>query len=132
MEGFQSTSYTIKPKKPHRSITQRRKNMTINLFRHNEEAYEKVVSLLNKYNKAAVIHPTGSGKSFIAFKLADDNKDKRFLWASPSEYIFRTQVQNLRREYPEVSVDNIEFFTYAKLMVMEESEIQNIKPDFFC
>lgn len=104
--------------------------MTINLFKHNEEAYEKVASLLNKYNKAAVIHPTGSGKSFIAFKLADDNKDKRFLWASPSEYIFRTQVQNLRREYPEVSVDNIEFFTYAKLMVMEESEIQNIKPDY--
>ena len=106
--------------------------MTINLFKHNEEAYEKVASLLNKYNKAAVIHPTGSGKSFIAFKLADDNKDKRFLWASPSEYIFRTQVQNLRREYPEVSVDNIGFFTYAKLMMMEEREIQNIKPDFFC
>lgn len=86
--------------------------------------------MLNEVGKAAVIHPTGTGKSFIAFKLCEDNKDKRILWLSPSEYIYKTQIENLKSVSGGYAPDNIIFYTYAKLMYMSREEIQSIKPDY--
>lgn len=43
--------------------------MGIELFEHNKAAYVSAVNMMKKTGKAAVIHPTGTGKSFIAFKL---------------------------------------------------------------
>lgn len=41
----------------------------IKLFEHNSIAYDSAVTMLRETGKAAVIHPTGTGKSFIGFKL---------------------------------------------------------------
>lgn len=68
----------------------------IDLFEHNRTAYENAVSVLKESGKAAVVHPTGTGKSFIGFKLAEDNPQAVVCWLSPSEYIFKTQIENLR------------------------------------
>lgn len=70
--------------------------MGIYLFEHNQTAYESALSLLAETGKAAVIHPTGTGKSFIGFKLCEDNPNDTVCWLSPSEYIFKTQIQNLK------------------------------------
>lgn len=43
--------------------------IVIELFKHNEEAFAFTLSMLNAGGKAAAIHPTGTGKSFIGFKL---------------------------------------------------------------
>ena len=102
----------------------------IDLFPHNLTAYESAVEMLAETGKAAIIHPTGTGKSFIAFKLCADNEDKRVLWLSPSEYIFKTQVENLKAVSDGYCPNNIIFYTYAKLMYMGESEIAEIKPDY--
>lgn len=51
----------------------------INLFKHNETAYKAAVTMLSERGKAAVVHPTGTGKSFIGFKLCEDNPDKTIL-----------------------------------------------------
>ncbi len=67
--------------------------MPIKLYSHNEIAYENALALLRTEKKAAVIHPTGTGKSFIAFRLCEDNPDKHICWLSPSEYIFSTQLE---------------------------------------
>jgi superfamily II DNA or RNA helicase len=40
----------------------------IELFEHNKTAYEAALELLDETNRACVIHPTGTGRSFIAFK----------------------------------------------------------------
>ena len=104
--------------------------MRIELYEHNERAYENALLLLQSDKKAAVIHPTGTGKSFIAFKLCEDNPDKKICWLSPSEYIFDTQLENLKRATNGYSPQNISFFTYAKLMNMSEADISDIKPDF--
>ena len=101
----------------------------IQLFEHNETAYSAAVSMLHETGKAAIIHPTGTGKSFIGFKLCEDNPEKKFLWLSPSEYIFKTQLEALKKASGYVPA-NIKFFTYAKLMNLSEAEILNIKPDF--
>lgn len=71
-------------------------SIMIDLFPHNLRAYKSAVNMLDETGRSAIIHPTGTGKSFIAFKLCEDNADKRILWASPSEYIFKTQVENVR------------------------------------
>ena len=86
--------------------------MAIELFKHNQEAYESAVAMLDAVGKACVIHPTGTGKSFIGFKLCEDNPDKTVLWLSPSEYIFKTQLENLAKVSDDYVPENILFMTY--------------------
>ena len=116
--------------------------MSIELYEHNQTAYRAALDMLNTRGKAAVIHPTGTGKSFIGFKLCEEFPQKIVCWLSPSEYIFRTQAENLiasmgidapLADHSENSVkwlENIRFYTYAKLMSMTETELGEISPDY--
>lgn len=104
--------------------------MAIALFEHNRIAYEAAVSLLNETGKAAVVHPTGTGKSFIAFKLCEDNPDKRICWLSPSAYIYKTQLENLKSAAEGWQPENVMFLTYAKLMGMADEELDELQPDY--
>jgi len=103
--------------------------MSITLFEHNENAYRAALAMLRETGKAAIIHPTGTGKSFIAFKFCEDFPEKRFCWLSPSEYIFRTQLDNFAANSG-TTPDNILFLTYARLMTLNADEIAAIQPDF--
>ncbi|MCR5088121.1 MAG: helicase, partial [Oscillospiraceae bacterium] len=103
--------------------------MAISLFAHNQTAYDAALAMLAETGKAAVIHPTGTGKSFIAFKYCEDHPDQRICWLSPSEYIYKTQWENYRRAGGE-ELGNIQFFTYARLMMMSDEELAEIRPDF--
>jgi len=53
--------------------------MAIRLFEHNQTAYNAAAAIIAKTSKAAVMHPTGIGKSLSGFKLYEDNPDKRIL-----------------------------------------------------
>lgn len=109
------------------------------LFPHNRKAYEAAIGLMKETGKAAVIHPTGTGKSFIAFKLVMEYPGAKIVWLSPSEYIFQTQLENLKRtltgteEERELLIAEltarIQFLTYSKLMVKED-EMDEMQPDF--
>lgn len=98
----------------------------ISLFPHNESAYRSVALMFEKQNKSAIVHPTGTGKSFIAFKFCEDHPDSAVCRLSPSEYIFRTQLENLKRAAGGYEPNNIRFFTYAKLMNMTEHELAEL------
>ena len=102
----------------------------IKLYSHNQKAYSLAVTMLKDTKKSAIVHPTGTGKSFIAFKLCEDHPDKTICWLSPSEYIFSTQLENLYQATNGYKPNNIVFFTYAKLMGMSKEEIQEIHPDY--
>ena len=104
--------------------------MAIALFEHNRIAYEAAVSLLNETGKAAIVHPTGTGKSFIAFKLCEDNPESRICWLSPSAYIYETQLENLKSAADGWQPENVTFLTYAKLMGMTDEEIAELQPDY--
>lgn len=67
--------------------------MAMHLYEHNKTAYEASARMPAERGKAAVIHPTGTGKSFIGFKLCEDTPDKTICWLSPSRYIYQTQKQ---------------------------------------
>ena len=101
-------------------------SMALQLYEHNARAYRAVMAMLARYGKAAVVHPTGTGKSYIAFKLIEDHPDAAVLWLSPSEYIFQTQVESLRRQEPDFPLANVRFFTYAKLMFCAPEELAAI------
>ena len=88
------------------------------LFKHNQEAYEAAASMLEETGQAAIIHPTGTGKSFIAFRLCEDKASGRICWLSPSEYIFMTQMEQWDAAGGG-KLQNIQFFTYARLMRMD-------------
>ena len=103
-------------------------NMDI-LFEHNRKAYKSAVSMMEKTGRAAIIHPTGTGKSFIAFQLCADNPDKTVCWLSPSAYIFGTQKEKWFLAGGE-ELKNIRFFTYAGLMRMGEEELLGIEPSY--
>ncbi|MDE5860450.1 MAG: hypothetical protein K2H23_08750 [Oscillospiraceae bacterium] len=102
--------------------------VSIELFEHNQIAYESAVAMLAETGKAAVIHPTGTGKSFIGFKFCEDNLDKTVCWLFPSDYIFRTQLENLKKTGAEIP-QNIKFYTYAKLSYMSDTELEEIDSD---
>lgn len=102
----------------------------IDLFEHNKIAYEQAAAMLEDVGRAAVIHPTGTGKSFIGFRLCEEHPDKTVCWLSPSEYIFQTQLENLARVSGGWRPDNIRFLTYARLMNLSESELEDIRPDY--
>ncbi|MBR1676593.1 MAG: DEAD/DEAH box helicase family protein, partial [Clostridia bacterium] len=99
------------------------------LFQHNFEAYNSALEMLEDNGKTAIIHPTGTGKSFIGFKLCEDNPKKKICWLSPSEYIFKTQIENWEKAGGK-ELKNIKFFTYSKLMGLTGNEIANIKPSY--
>ena len=40
--------------------------MAVQLFEHNAKAYQAAVKMMQQYGKAAIVHPTGTGKSYIA------------------------------------------------------------------
>ena len=100
--------------------------MALCLFEHNEKAYHAAVRMMEQYGKAAIVHPTGTGKSYIAFKLIEDNPEATVLWLSPSEYIFKTQLESLKRNDPDFPLANVHFYTYAKLMCCTQAQLDEI------
>ena len=100
--------------------------MAFRLFEHNARAYKAAQTEMERYGKAAIIHPTGTGKSYIAFKLIADHPDAVVLWISPSEYIFKTQIEGLKKNDPDFPLENVHFFTYAKLMCCTEAQLAEI------
>ncbi|MBR1822923.1 MAG: Helicase associated domain protein [Ruminococcus sp.] len=87
------------------------------LHKHNSETYANMVRLFETEQRVAVVQPTGTGKSYLIMQLISDNPDKRFAVCSPSTYIFG-QLQNIADEN-NISLDNTEFVTYAKLSQTE-------------
>lgn len=104
--------------------------MEISLFEHNQTAYEAAMAMLSETGKAAVIHPTGTGKSFVGFKLCAEHPEATVCWLSPSEYIFKTQIENLKAVTDGYAPENILFYTYAKLMNLTEDELAESRPDY--
>ena len=55
------------------------------------------------------------------------------IWLSPSEYIFKTQLESLKRNDPDFPLANVHFYTYAKLMCCTEgqlAEIAGLQPSY--
>lgn len=103
--------------------------MVRNLYPHNQKAYEAVEAMLQREGRAAVIHPTGTGKSFIAFRLAQEHPMAHICWLSPSRCLFALQKENWNRENPDSKLARITFLTYAGLAANRD-RVEHLRPDY--
>ncbi len=92
--------------------------MEINLYEHNQKAYDKMKNMIKEREKCCIIHPTGTGKSYIALKWLNENKNKKSLLVTSSlsiisqiEKTIRENNMTLEKDFP-----NLEIITYRKLM----------------
>ena len=105
----------------------------IELYDHNQEAYEKTINMLDKEKRCCIIHPTGTGKSYIALKWLYENKDKKSLFVTSSlsiidniEWTIRENNLDLEKDFP-----NLEIITYSKLRKDPYVDADNIVLDEF-
>ena len=94
--------------------------MPISLKPHNIETYQKVIEKFKESNRTAVIHPTGTGKSYIAIKLIEDNPDKKAIYLAPSLGIL------LQLKTPNGQTIKMTYQTLARL---DEEEIKKLGVD---
>ncbi|MGN0972312.1 MAG: DEAD/DEAH box helicase, partial [Aristaeellaceae bacterium] len=104
--------------------------MALELYPHQAVAAQAAERMLADKGRAAVILPTGAGKSYIAFRIVEQHPEAAFLWLAPSEYIFRTQTENLRRTNPELSLEKVTFCTYASLIYRTDKELAALPCDY--
>lgn len=103
--------------------------MSIELQPHQKEAYEKVLEKFSKSNRTAVIFPTGCGKSFIALKLLEDNKEKRALFISPSHEINRQLRSYIEKYIGKDKLPKLTLYLYQGLLKMSDEVMRNLKPE---
>ena len=104
----------------------------LGLYDHNIRGYEKVYEQYQKDNVAAIVHATGTGKSFIALQLALDNKNKKTIYVVPyssiteheKEIISQNSNVSLEKDFP-----NLEFMTYQSFIDMSDEEISELEVD---
>lgn len=97
----------------------------ITLLPHNEVAYDKLITTLEKEQMVAINHATGTGKSFILLKYLYENRDKRILFLAPTYPIIH-QLMNTHTK--ELGIDMSEFFKfdtmiYKNILTVDEKEI---------
>ncbi|MCR0235734.1 DEAD/DEAH box helicase family protein, partial [[Clostridium] innocuum] len=102
----------------------------IELYPHNQIAYDKLRDMLSQSDRACVIQPTGTGKFVIIAKLVQDNPDKRFLLLGTNDYMFIDQMDNLEKIAPGFHPDNLQFKTYSAAMVHARSEHVTLQYDY--
>ena len=94
--------------------------MKVDLFKHNQEAYEKITeAIADGKKKVAIAHATGTGKSYLITKLFEDYNNDKKLVLVPSTYI-SDQIQALFEKY---NIQNVEIILYQKLIKMSDEDI---------
>ena len=101
--------------------------MGVELLKHNQEAYEKVEKNFETGNRVAIIHPTGTGKSFIALKIAEQHSGKRILYLSHSRPLMWQLKKNMIKSGIKVSKETQEAITYQKLTAMLKNAPEKFK-----
>jgi len=88
----------------------------IELYKHNQEAYDNVINHLKISNRTCIIHPTGTGKSFIALKWLYENKDKKCLFLTSTDVIIDQLIKYMAKCGLRLSdFPNLEVGTYQGL-----------------
>ena len=114
--------------------------MGINLKKHNEKAYQKIKDMLKETDRAAVVHPTGTGKTYIALKWIEETSGKT-IYVAPSNHILSQVKEDVEKakESGEISDEQykrykeVKYVTYTSLMELSkmESGYDNIIIDEF-
>ena len=99
----------------------------IELYPHNQAALNHLEEALKYTRRAAVIQPTGTGKSFVALAFIERRPNNSFLYRAPSTHIFN-QLKH-HAGHTEVLLHTT-MMTYQKLCLLHEDELGKLEPDY--
>jgi superfamily II DNA or RNA helicase len=130
-------------------------NSILDLKEHQQEAYNNVEKLHQNGRYAAVVLPTGTGKSFVTLKLIQEHPDSKILFLSPRhainlqmyKYIVRyiggraDKIEDIYEEFGSIGnsaksfIPGIETMLYQTIMGMANKGnlnylFEKIKPDY--
>ena len=88
-------------------------SMTLNPV--NEAAFQKAVQSLETLNRAAVFHPTGTGKSCIAWKVVEAHPQTTFFWLVAGAQRLALRQAELTRDNGGILPGNVRFCDCEKL-----------------
>lgn len=88
--------------------------MRTQLYAHNKVAYQKVKKAFETSDRTCVVHPTGTGKSYLIAALCENYK--RVLILGPNTFVLN-QVHDVLKWRKE----GLEYMTYTLLMYKEEA-----------
>ncbi len=97
--------------------------MKTQLLPHNQEAYEKIMRAFENSNRTCVIHPTGTGKSYLTAAVSENFR--RVLVLAPNIFALE-QVRGVMKWH-----EGAEFMTYAALMNADVKQYDLIVLDEF-
>ena len=104
----------------------------IGLYDHNVESYRKIAEAFSEENIVAIVHATGTGKSYNALQLAYDNKDKNIVYVVPSNGIIE-HLKKIIDDNPKLDIirnfPNLKFRTYQSFVNMSLEEIKEVNVD---
>lgn len=87
------------------------------LLPHNRTALRGLEAMLDMTDRAAVIQPTGTGKSYVAAALIAAHPSWDVIWCTPSRTITDGRLPCLERDIPGFRADRVTVLTYVKLMI---------------
>lgn len=99
----------------------------IELYPHNQAALNHLEEALKYTRRAAVIQPTGTGKSFVALAFIERRPNNSFLYLAPSTHIFN-QLKH-HAGHTDVLLHTT-MMTYQKLCPLHEDELGKLEPDY--
>ena len=92
----------------------------LDLYAHNQKAYENVLMEWERTQRTCVVHATGTGKSLIVAKNILENPDSKHLFLAPSVFIFKELKKHLNKP-----IKNVTFITYQYLLGADVSLIKD-------
>lgn len=99
----------------------------IELYPHNQAALNHLEEALKYTRRAAVIQPTGTGKSFVALAFIERRPNNSFLYLAPSTHIFN-QLKH-HAGHTDVLLHTT-MMTYQKLCLLHEDELGKLELDY--
>lgn len=97
-------------------------SMTLNPV--NEAAFQKAVQSLETLNRAAVFHPTGTGKSCIAWKVVEAHPQTTFFWLVAGAQRLALRQAELTRYNGGILPGNVRFCDCEKLAATPEQWVR--------
>ena len=97
------------------------------LYPQNLAALNHLEEALKYTRRAAVIQPTGTGKSFVALAFIERRPNNSFLYLAPSTHIFN-QLKH-HAGHTDVLLHTT-MMTYQKLCLLHEDELGKLEPDY--
>ena len=97
--------------------------MSVQLYPHNQETYERMTEMFKTENRVGIVQPTGTGKSFLFLKWLEDHKEGRSIVLAPEMAIFDQLTGYARETNDESILEKAQLITYQTLIRMTPEEI---------